>query len=127
MNRLLVQNRRAYHRTTNSNHRFYCHLNRVKEGLIPERPEQLWVADINYLATRRGCTYLSLVTDAHSRKIVGCHLSDNMKACTVKLAFLNALKGRKNTGELVITQIEAFSTALLNAKSYIDSMVYPAQ
>ncbi|MFA0662541.1 IS3 family transposase, partial [Vibrio splendidus] len=101
MNRLLVQNRRAYHRTTNSNHRFYCHPNRVKEGLIPERPEQLWVADITYLATRRGSTYLSLVTDAYSRKIVGYHISDDMKARTVKQAFLNALKERKNTGELV--------------------------
>ncbi|MFA0544568.1 transposase, partial [Vibrio sp. 10N.222.52.B7] len=97
MNRLLVQNRRAYHRTTNSNHRFYCHPNRVKEGLIPERPEQLWVADITYLATRRGSTYLSLVTDAYSRKIVGYHISDDMKARTVKQAFLNALKERKNT------------------------------
>lgn len=101
MNRLLVQNRRAYHRTTNSNHRFYCHPNRIKEGLIPERPEQLWVADITYLATRCGSTYLSLVTDAYSRKIVGYHIGDDMKARTVKLAFLNALKERKNTDELV--------------------------
>lgn len=74
---------------------------RIKEGLIPERPEQLWVADITYLATWRGSTYLSLVTDAYSRKIVGYHIGDGMKARTVKQAFLNALKEHKNTGELV--------------------------
>ena len=101
MNRLLVHNRRAYHRTTNSNHRFYCHPNRIKEGLIPERPEQLWVADITYLATRSGEAYLSLVTDAYSRKIVGYHLGKDMKAYTVKQAFLKALKERRTTGELV--------------------------
>ncbi|CCN50658.1 Integrase, catalytic region (fragment) [Vibrio nigripulchritudo MADA3029] len=48
-NRLLVHNRRMYHRTTNSHHRFYCHPNRIKESFVPQRPEQLWVADINYL------------------------------------------------------------------------------
>ncbi len=86
MNRLLVQNRSAYHRTTNSNHRFYCHPNRIKEGLIPgSDQEQLWAADITYLATRRGSTYLSLVTDALLKKIVGYHISDDMKARTVKL------------------------------------------
>ncbi|HGS5506285.1 TPA: IS3 family transposase, partial [Vibrio parahaemolyticus] len=44
--RLLVRARRAYHRTTNSRHRFYCHPNKVKDGLTPTKPEQLWVADI---------------------------------------------------------------------------------
>ncbi|WP_411992376.1 IS3 family transposase [Agarivorans sp. DSG3-1] len=101
MNRLLVHNRSAYHRTTHSNHRFYCHPNRIKEGLIPERPEQLWVADITYLATLSGEAYLSLVTDAYSRKIVGYHLGKDMKAYTVKQAFLNALKERRSIGELV--------------------------
>lgn len=101
MNRLLVHNRRAYHRTTHSNHRFYCHPNRIKEGLIPDKPEQLWVADITYLATRSGEAYLSLVTDAYSRKIVGYHLGKDMKAYTVKQAFLNALKERRSIGELV--------------------------
>lgn len=38
--------------------------------MVPNKPEQLWVADITYLATRAGNTYLSLITDAYSRKIV---------------------------------------------------------
>jgi len=99
--RLLVANRRAYHRTTNSNHRFYCHPNRVKEGLKPNRPEQLWVADITYLPTRNGEAYISLVTGAYSRKIVGYHVDDNMKTRSVKQAFIKALKGRQRDAELV--------------------------
>jgi len=43
---MLVSRQRAYHKTTNSHHRFTCHPNLIKEGLAPQNPEQLWVADI---------------------------------------------------------------------------------
>ena len=49
--RLLIPNKRAYHRTTQSHHRFYCHPNLVKAGYAVTEPEQLWVADITYLPT----------------------------------------------------------------------------
>jgi transposase InsO family protein len=41
------------------------------------------------------------VTDAYSRKIVGHHIDTDMKASTVKKAFVNALKGRKRSDELI--------------------------
>ncbi|RJG50507.1 IS3 family transposase [Motilimonas pumila] len=100
-NRLLVPTLRAYHRTTNSHHRFHCHPNIIKSGYVPERPEQLWVADITYLPTRQGEAYLSLVTDAYSRKIVGYHVDDNMKTHTIKQAFIRALKRRKTWQPLI--------------------------
>lgn len=68
-NRLLVQPRRAYHKTTNSHHRFRRHPNLLKAGpeqVRAEASEQVWVADITYLPTRGRCAYLSLVTDAYS-------------------------------------------------------------
>lgn len=99
--RLLVPNKRAYHRTTHSRHRFYCHPNHIKSGLRPDRPEQLWVADITYLPLQKGEAYISLVTDAYSRKIVGHYVDSHMKTCSVKQAFTNALKERQRTGELI--------------------------
>ena len=36
---------------------------------------QLWVSDITYVRLGDGFAYLSLITDAYSRKIVGYHLS----------------------------------------------------
>lgn len=80
--RLLVPVKRAYHKTTNSHHRFYRHPNLLKPG--PEQvtalePEQVWVADITYLPLRSGTAYLSLVTDACSRKIVGYHVGENLQ------------------------------------------------
>ncbi|WP_284186161.1 IS3 family transposase, partial [Vibrio hyugaensis] len=99
--RLLVKTKRAYHRTTDSHHRFYCHPNRIKDGFKPERPEELWVADITYLPTYEGNSYVSLITDAYSRKIVGYSVDDNMQTSVVKQAFIGALKKRRSKGSLI--------------------------
>ncbi len=93
--RLLVPPRRAYHKTTHSFHRFYHHPNLLKAGpeqVTPVAPEQVWVADITYLPARNGPLYLSLVTDAYSRKIVGHHVHEGMHAESVAMAFKKALK-----------------------------------
>ncbi|MFM5340457.1 IS3 family transposase [Aeromonas veronii] len=102
--RLLVPPRRAYHRTTHSFHRFYRHPNLLKAGpeqVTPVAPEQVWVADITYLPARSGPLYLSLVTDAYSRKIVGHHVHEGMHAESVAMAFKKALKQRRGGGELI--------------------------
>lgn len=103
-NRLLVPVKRAYHKTTNSHHRFYRHPNLLKPG--PEQvtalePEQVWVADITYLPLRSGTAYLSLVTDACSRKIMGYHVGENLQTENVVKAFRQALRLRKTTSPLV--------------------------
>ncbi len=102
--RLLVLPRRAYHKTTHSFHRFYRHPNLLKAGpeqVTPVAPEQVWVADITYLPARSGPLYLSLVTDAYSRKIVGHHVHEGMHAESVAMAFKKALKQRCGSGELI--------------------------
>jgi transposase InsO family protein len=102
--RLLVLRKRAYHKTTNSYHRFYRHPNLLKPGpeqITPTAPEHVWVADITYLPTKNGPLYLSLVTDAYSRKIVGHHVHEGLKAEAVALAFNRALMQRKSRSELV--------------------------
>ena len=99
--RLLVPTKRAYHKTTNSHHRFRCHPNLIKAGFKADKPNQLWVADITYLPTRSGDSYLSLITDAYSRKIVGYQVDDNMRTQSVKKAFTQALK-QKSTDEKLV-------------------------
>ena len=59
--------------TTNSFHRFYKYPNKT-EGLILSRRNQLWVTDITYVRlidVKGEFAYLTLITDAYSRKIVG--------------------------------------------------------
>ncbi|MBO9492481.1 IS3 family transposase, partial [Endozoicomonas sp. G2_1] len=77
------------------------HPNIIKSGIELTRPEQLWVADITYLPTHDGEAYLSLVTDAYSRKIVGYHVDDNLKTSSVKQAFSHALKDKKTSAQLI--------------------------
>lgn len=97
--RLLVKLKRSYHKTTHSYHRFYKHPNCIKAGeqqFNAKQPEQLWVADITYLPVQRGVAYLSLITDAWSRKIVGYHVHHTLSTAEVIKAYLKALKSRKN-------------------------------
>ena len=99
--RLLVPTKCAYHRTTQSHHRFYCHPNLLKDGYKATRPEQVWVADITYLPMSSGEAYLSLVTDAYSHKIVGHHVGDSLQTQSVKQAFKKALKQRTTKHKLI--------------------------
>jgi putative transposase len=66
---LIVKNGRKV-LTTYSKHRFYTYPNIVK-GLVLITPNQVWVSDITYILTWNGFVYLSMITDAFSRKIVG--------------------------------------------------------
>lgn len=102
--RLLLAPRRAYHKTTNSHHRFGRHPNLLKAGGKQRNPtaaEQVWVADITYLPTQGACAYLSLVTDAWSRRIVGYHVHDSLHTRHVSQAFKMALKARQTKQPLV--------------------------
>lgn len=102
--RLLVPRQRAYHKTTQSHHRFRRHPNLLKPGpaqVVPMAPEQVWVADITYLPTTAGVGYLSLVTDAYSRKIVGHHVHETLHAGEVEKALRMALKTRIRSHSLV--------------------------
>jgi len=91
--RLLVPRKKMFFRTTDSNHLFNKHSNLVK-GMKINKPEQLWVSDITYLKTANGTLYLSLITDAYSKKIMGYNLADNLKAESSKFALIHALKNR---------------------------------
>jgi putative transposase len=102
--RLLVVPHRAYHKTTQSHHRFRCHPNLLKPGpdqVVPSGPEQVWVADITYLPTAGPFVYLSLVTDAFSHRIVGHHVHDSLQTEQVSQALKNALRTRKTRQALI--------------------------
>jgi putative transposase len=70
---LLLRYRRRKPYTTDSNHPYRKYPNLIRE-LILTRPGQLWVSDITYLRLTKGFCYLSIVTDAYSRKIIGCQV-----------------------------------------------------
>ncbi len=94
-NHLLVQPKRSYHITTNSHHRFRKHRNLIVDIAI-NRPEQVWVSDITYIGKREKPCYLSLITDAYSKKIMGYYVADNLNTESSLLALKMAVKNRMN-------------------------------
>lgn len=97
---LLVTPKRNYIKTTNSKHWLKKHPNLLKD-LQAKRSEHVFVSDITYIKSREKTHYLSLVTDAYSRKIVGYKLSDDMSAENVVKAFEMAVKQRQVNKELI--------------------------
>jgi len=92
-NHLHIHSQRSYRVTTNSYHRFHKHPDLVN-GTKIMRPEQVWVSDITYLGTGKSHNYLSLITDAYSKKIVGFDLSDSLNVSGVLNALRMAAKSR---------------------------------
>lgn len=99
-NGLLVRPVKRYTKTTFSHHRFKKHPNRLM-SLDLERPNQAYVSDITYVESDEGVHYLSLVTDAYSRKIVGHHLSRDMRAESVVQALKKSKVNRYDKRELI--------------------------
>jgi len=98
---LLVHAPRCYRKTTNSKHHLHKHPNLVKNAPRPTEAEQLWVADITYIDTLETTGYLSLVSDAHSRKIVGFHLHSTLHTEGVAKALQMALRQRQTERKLI--------------------------
>ena len=94
-NHLLIQAKRSYHITTNSHHRFRKHQNQILDLEI-NRPEQVWVSDITYIGKREKPCYLSIITDAYSKKIMGHYVADNLNTESSLKALRTAIKQRKN-------------------------------
>ena len=94
-NHLLIVPKRSYHITTNSHHRFRKYKNQLLDLQI-NKPEQVWVSDITYIGKREKPCYLSLITDAYSKKIVGYNVSDNLNTQSSLVALKLAVKQRKN-------------------------------
>lgn len=77
---LLPKRKRRGPGTTQSKHLFYKHPNLVKD-LEVLRPGFVWTSDITYIRCGGDrFSYLSLITDAYSKKIVGWSLQPSLRA-----------------------------------------------
>jgi putative transposase len=87
-NGLSVRPRRRFAVTTDSDHDGPIFPNLAKDA-VPTRPNQLWVADITYIAIATGFVYLAAILDAWSRRVVGYAISRRVDA-RLALAALRA-------------------------------------
>jgi putative transposase len=101
-NDLLNRKRRlSKPRTTDSNHWMKKYPDLIKDILL-SRSEELWVSDITFIRLKSSTfAYLSLVTDAYSRKIVGYHMNKDLTVQGPVAALVMALKGRSGNAPLI--------------------------
>lgn len=82
-------------RTTISDGKAPCPLDRVNRQFRAERPNQLWVSDFTYVSTWQGWLYVAFVIDVFARRIVGWRVSTSMKTDFVLDALEQALYARQ--------------------------------
>jgi putative transposase len=85
---LQPKRRRRFVATTDSNHNQPIFPDRTKD-LAVDGPNQLWVADITYVAIVAGFVYVAVILDAWSRRVVGYAIGRSMDA-RLPIAALNA-------------------------------------
>lgn len=81
------QKKRFRVRTTDSQHDQPIAPNRLAEAPPVQRPNQVWVGDITYVATDEGWLFLAGVLDLCSRKLVGWAMTDNLETDLVLAAW----------------------------------------
>ena len=65
------------------------------------RPDELWVADLTYVATWRGFVYVAFVIDVFARRIVGWRVSGSLRSDLALDALEQALYARPAIDQLV--------------------------
>ncbi len=73
----------------------------VQRDFSADRPNQLWVADLTYVATWAGFVYVAFITDVFSRKIVGWRVSRSLRSDLALDALDQALHARPQSNNLI--------------------------
>ncbi len=82
-------------KTTVSDGKALCPLDRVNRVFKADRPNQLWVSDFTYVSTWQGWLYVAFVLDVFARRIVGWRVSSSMRTDFVLDALEQALYARQ--------------------------------
>jgi putative transposase len=93
-NGLTVRSRRRFVATTDSDHDGPIFPN-LAENIVPTSRNQLWVADITYIAIAIGFVYLAAILDAWSRRVVGYAIGKRVDARLALAALRTAIAARQ--------------------------------
>jgi len=91
---LQPQRRRRYIATTGGDHDLPIFPNLAKD-IVPDGPNQLWVADITYVAIQAAFVYVAVILDAWSRKVVGYAIGRSIDVRLTLAALHSAIKKRR--------------------------------
>jgi putative transposase len=106
---LSVRPRRRYVKTTDSDHGSPIFPNLARDIAL-SGPNQLWVADLTYIAIAHNFAYLAVILDAWSRRVVGYALARFMDSRLTLAALNSAIESRKPQPDASIIRIADRST-----------------
>jgi putative transposase len=90
--------RRKSPRTTRREPTALPALDLVERDFTATGPDELWVADITYVATWAGFLYLAVVVDAWSRRVIGWAMANHLRTELVLSALEMAVRQRRPAG-----------------------------
>jgi len=91
---LLCRVRRKWVKTTDSHHHFPRYPNLLR-GIVINRLNHVWLADITYIRIRTGFVYLAAILDACSRRVIGYAVSPNIDTTLTLGALRRAIAERQ--------------------------------
>jgi transposase InsO family protein len=87
--------RRFVPRTTDADHPHPLAPNALGRDFAADAPDRKWACDLTYVRTDEGWLYLSVVIDLFSRRVVGWHMGDDLRAAGVAAALEMAVARRR--------------------------------
>ena len=93
--------RRFVPQTTDSNHHEPIAPNRLAKEPPPQKPNQIWVSDLTYVATQEGWLYVAVILDLWSRRVVGWSTGPSLQTGLVLSALQMALRHRQPKAGLI--------------------------
>jgi putative transposase len=91
---LQPRRRRRYIATTDGDHELPIFPNLARD-MVADGPNQLWVADITYLAITIGFVYVAVILDAWSRRVVGYSIGRSIDVRLTLAALHSAIDTRR--------------------------------
>jgi putative transposase len=85
-----------------------------------QRPNELWVADLTYVATWRGFVYLAFIIDVFSRRIVGWRVSSSLRSDLALDALEQALYARRSAAAEPLVQSQRAGCGLRLLRHTLD-------
>ena len=101
LNGIESKRRRRFKVTTGSKTTKAIAPNHLNQCFYVCRPNQVWVGDVTFIATRAGWLYLAILLDLYARKIVGWSMSKNNNTQLVLNALDMALLRRRPKAEVL--------------------------
>ena len=92
---LAGRQKRRFRRTTDSKHSNPIAPNVLLRDFEPEGPNQAWAGDVTYIATGEGWSYLAVLLDLFSRRVVGWAMSSSNDTALALAALRRGVQCRR--------------------------------